>query len=185
MMVLWMHVMVQALTCPEEQCVVHPSTNPWITAALMARPAILHSACTTSTHCNAFVSAIAGQLLSPAEVEEFCVTEVGLYLDKQRCLLQLVLRDAILEVRLDMDDRSSSDISIIQSEKRSNRQADTNNSQAVWIQRSSSGRYMHHQRVVHVDPERELLLARHPPQIHRLHPVKNQPEIALCTPCHH
>jgi len=35
---------------------------------------------------------------------------------------------------------------------------------------------MHHQRVVDVDPERELLLARHPPQIHSLQPVKNQPE---------
>lgn len=36
----------RALTCPEEQCAVHPRTSPWMAAALMARPAILHSACT-------------------------------------------------------------------------------------------------------------------------------------------
>lgn len=37
---------MEALTCPEEQCAVHPRTSPWMAAALMARPAILHSACT-------------------------------------------------------------------------------------------------------------------------------------------
>ena len=35
---------------------------------------------------------------------------------------------------------------------------------------------MHQQRVVYVDPESELLLVRHPPQINSLQPIKNQPE---------
>ena len=35
---------------------------------------------------------------------------------------------------------------------------------------------MHQQGVVYVDPESELLLVRHPPQINSLQPIKNQPE---------
>lgn len=68
---------MEALTCPEEQCAVHPRTSPWMAAALMARPAILHSACT-----GVPVSAIvAGQLLFMTHQEELYV--VRLYLDKQ------------------------------------------------------------------------------------------------------
>ena len=91
-------------------------------------------------------------------------------------LLQLVLRDAILEVRLDMDDRSSASYSVRETIEQTQH---NNQCQAGDSEIESSERYMHHQRVVHVDPERELLLARHPPQIHSLQPVKNQPEIAL------
>ena len=90
-------------------------------------------------------------------------------------LLQLVLRDAILE-GLDMDDRSSASYSVRETIEQTQHD---NQCQAGDSEIESSERYMHHQRVVHVDPERELLLARHPPQIHRLQPVENQPEIAL------
>ena len=37
-------VAASTLTCPG-QCVLQPRTRPWMTAALMVRPAILHSAC--------------------------------------------------------------------------------------------------------------------------------------------
>jgi hypothetical protein len=44
---------------------------------------------------------------------------------------------------------------------------------------------MHQQRIMYVDPESELLLVRHPPQINSLQPVQNQPETPMCNSTHH
>jgi hypothetical protein len=84
-------------TCPGEW-VLHPRTSPWIAAALMVRPAILHSA--WGKHHLSVNTSLERKRIVVGGFDDSARSTVPLYLDKKWCLLQMVLRDAMLEVSL-------------------------------------------------------------------------------------